>query len=400
MKKHRLIFILCAAFYFTKNFGMENENNDPLIAKLQDIFKTNNIGKAEIYYSEDLTQNTICQTHENQYTYYTPGNYPKNLAKSFARYRDDAECTFSFPGRYLAVNGVNNRDYGKRLSLNWQMEAARNIKVIEALYEKGLPIECWETHCYSFWSLACTLYGLKGGNRDAVELRGRLFVTDSQADAMINSLKLIIASSPLLSTQKFLDTTVNPMLERGLITAAFIPPIVNIGSACLSNKKIAPSSFALVPFIGLFKSTIASTLSYYGLNYITSIDQKRGESLQLLYDLSKKEKRIINSAMLVTWQQEDNLTDTMYPEELSFLSNTFTTFYGIGSPYNDHLKDDTRQIRVMNYVRSLHNIPHYIEPEQLLMTGKRHFEEILPFHETKDWAGLKKYTEDPTKYIL
>jgi hypothetical protein len=147
-----------------------------------------------------------------------------------------------------------------------------------------------------------------------------------------------------------------------------------------------------------FKSSVASVCTYYGMKYRTSIDEKKGEGLQLLYDLSKQKIRIPATCM-VTWQKEDKIVDTVDPEDLIVLHSVFDNIVGIGSPYEDHVHDDMRQRRLMNFVRKEHGMPHYNVPE-LLATGEKHYNEIKSFHELEDWKGLKLFSEDQTKYIL
>ncbi|RTL07041.1 hypothetical protein EKK58_02575 [Candidatus Dependentiae bacterium] len=398
MQKNRIIILTVFALSLDNTLLPMQDDFNP-ITKLNTIFKTDQLEKAELYSSEDSTGYPVIQSHENQYTYYITGKHPKNLGESFQRYRA-LNKNYDRPGKYLAVNGINNRDKGLPLLFNWQMEAIRNIKVIKALFDNGMPVELIETMCYGFFSLASTLYGLQSGSSEAVNLRGNLFIQDSEAGAILEKLKLIIIQSPLLSTQKLLNHFVNPKIETCISASSLIASSVSGCAAMLYNQPINPWSFVHLPFVGLFKSSIASTLSYYGIHYVTSIDQKRGEGLQLLYDLSTKEKRPLhNTTISLSWQKTDNLVDTIRADELECFQNTFRVLCGMGSPYNDHMANDTRQIRVINYARYLNRMPYYAIPE-LLNTGKKHLKEIEPYHANQDWEGLKEYTEDPMKYIL
>lgn len=392
MKKYMLLFTVCLTFYFTKNFGMETSANNDIASFFPNA---NN----ELYGCNDLSGLRITGNNlQNSYTYFTPGLVEKNVGLFLSHIVQKEENKYKFPLCTMMANGVVNRANGQKHSFNFDLEVTRQMQLLHYLNNKNLPVECWYTACYGFFPLAGTLFTLKSGCRKAIERRGRCFISDSEAAYLARKIKLIIVSNPLCNAEKMLNVSFNPIIEKSIIISTAVSAAMST-KQIIQNNNIAP--FAIVmPFIGLFRKAIASRLSYYGLQYKTSIDEQRGDGLQLLYDLSHKEKRHIDSTLLVCWQREDNTVDTMYPEELSILNNTFSTFYGIGSPYNDHLNDDTRQIRVMNYVRSLHGMPHYIEPEKLLTNGKKHFEEILPFHTEQDWQGLKEYTEDSANYIL
>lgn len=366
--------------------------------KVAEIFGDKDFGKKELYNSSDESNIPIINNKIGQFTYFTPGYSSINIGELFSAIRKSNKSVFRFPGAYSTANNVTNRIDGLSHSFNWRLEAIRHLKTLQFFLRCNFPVECWDTQCYGFLTLSSTLYALASGTREAVELRGQLFISDSEATAILEKLKLIIVSAPLLSTNRMLNKSVNPLIEKGLLTAATIPVAINIGQAVLCNSPLQPINFLYPPLMNYFKHSIASCLSYYGMKYRTSIDEKKGEALQLLYDLSK-EKRKINATLIITWRTEDNLIDTVQPEDLITLYHVFGNIVGIGSPYDDHLHDDMRQKRVINWVRKEHNMSYYDVPE-LLTAGKKYFNAIMRYHEDHDWAGLKQFTEDPIHYTL
>ncbi|HTM06341.1 MAG TPA: hypothetical protein VL201_03805 [Patescibacteria group bacterium] len=390
-------------FSMEKDFGLSTFIPQSIISQsytrsktIEEIFATDDYGKAELYGSKDECNITV--GHQDKYTYYNPGYVDTDFGPVFPYMRRKESHLYRYPGLFVIANGPVQRNDGLPNGFNWKHEAKRHLKVLYYLLKNNTPVECWQSTCYGFWAISSTLYALASGTRDAVELRGELFIPDYEAFAILEKLKLIIVSAPLLSTKKMLNKAYNPLVENVLLSAATVPAAVNIGQSVLCNNPIQPSSFFYYPLMSYFKSSVASVCTYYGMKYRTSIDEKKGEGLQLLYDLSKQKIRIPATCM-VTWQKEDKIVDTVDPEDLIVLHSVFDNIVGIGSPYEDHVHDDMRQRRLMNFVRKEHGMPHYNVPE-LLATGEKHYNEIKSFHELEDWKGLKLFSEDQTKYIL
>lgn len=403
------LYIAC-----THNIVLTMKENDTL-TKLKNIYKTDDVGPAELYMTEDTTGNPVYNAdggnpvynadggnpvysfNENQYTFYTPGHYEKNLAKSFSSFRTKEENILSFPGTYLARNGIGNRKDGKKHAFNYELEAVSHIETLKCLFNKQIPVRCWETHCYGFWRGCSTIYALASQTPEARDLRARIFLPEDDRKKILRSLQLIIAKNPMLNAQRHLEKNITPTIETGLFACSAIPPIVHTSTVALCNNSFNPLYFTTVP-LAIFKKPIALQASFWGMNYYTSIDDRRADGLKLLYKLTKEGIKL-GQSLVLAWQADDPVTGSIQPEDLKLLHTVFNNVCFIGGPSNDHNYIDQRQIRVINYVRHVENLPHYTIPE-LLNAGKRHYEEILPYHMNEDWEGLKEYTEDPSQYFL
>ncbi|RTL07042.1 hypothetical protein EKK58_02580 [Candidatus Dependentiae bacterium] len=356
---------------------------------IHDTFQKNN----EIYIHTDSSETEIYIPHDNAYTYATPGGLEFNVGLCFGHFRMDERALYRFPHTFKVANGIVNRPNGFKNAFNWRLEAIRNIQNLQNELAHNTPVECWQTICYGFFSLSSTLFALHSSSREAVKLRETLSLSTNDTFAIVDSLKLCITSSPLLSSTRMLDEQYNPIVKKALLGASLLPLLLNNYSR---DSNLLWYSLPVITFLA--QNKIAPMLSYYGMKFKTAVDEKQGDGLKLIYELSK-EKKTSTSTLLINWQKNDPIASTVRPDDLKIVSSFFNQVIGIGSPFENHEQDDARQIAVTNTVRKNLDLPHYNE-KYLLYIGKKYFEEIMPFHIAQDWQGLKKYTEDPTKYIL
>lgn len=275
-------------------------------------------------------------------------------------------------------------------AFSYERESFINCAILLYFLKNNMPLSTLHGLCYGSQTLLYTLHALASEEKRAMDIKETLGIDKDMATRIINNIALCIFQAPLFDNEYAVS-----IVAKNIINSLALMVLANSSVRVIQETYYGDFDFDYRLFYSIGGLTLYGASDYLSriaapqILKLSWYKKETDNTKKLLYDLRNSQK-FKHTVFAVNWHKYDPQVKPIDVELLNILDQTGRCLFACGSNEAFHVHTTKQQLVVFNYARKEAQVPY---DKFILNEGACLWGTLAEFHKQKDWAGLKKYTE-------